>query len=292
MLKNLQSEDVEAILLSDSDLADFILENLRSSLSSIGFSKLFLDELLSSLGTLDVNVFGEKWKRELQEKYSTGFFQDLVPKYFSDYVVPMTPSASKIVDVGCGTGILDKLYAEDGRFGTVIGIDINRYPEWAIFQNEKIRFDVIKEDTFTSFLNIEKPDSIVLTWALHHMEYDEQERYLGYIYENLKSGARVVILEDSYSTLFSPENGADKYGKFMEWNIEQRKKIMSVYDWVANRVLAQREQEPIPCTYRTLEEWGDVLEKSGFMIVIQKFIGFPSNRDINTPQSLIVVEKK
>lgn len=291
MSKNLQTNDVKEILSSDKALDSFIAQNLRSSLSEIGFSSDFLNELISNLGTLDVKVFGEKWEEELRQKYSVGFFQNLVPKYFSDYVVPVTPSASKIVDVGCGTGILDKLYAEEDRFGKVIGIDINPYPEWEIFRNEKIRFDVVEEDKFTDFLYTEKPDSIVLTWALHHMGYDEQERYLGYICENLKKDAMVVILEDSYSEVFSPENGIDKYEKFMEWNVEQRKKIMSVYDWVANRVLAQREKEPIPCSYRTLEQWNNVLEKSGFKVIKQKFIGFPSNRDINTPQSLIVAQK-
>ena len=124
------------------------------------------------------------------------------------------------------------------------------------------------------------------------MEYDEQERYLGYIHENLKIGAKIVVLEDSYSTDLVPENGADKYKGFMEWNPNQRKNIMSVYDWVANRVLAQREKVPIPCAYRTLEEWSNILEKKGFKTVMQKFIGFPNDRDINSPQSLIVAEKK
>ena len=78
----------------------------------------------------------------------------------------------------------------------------------------------------------------------------------------------------------------------MEWNPNQRKNIMSVYDWVANRVLAQREKVPIPCAYRTLEEWSNILEKKGFKTVMQKFIGFPNDRDINSPQSLIVAEKK
>jgi SAM-dependent methyltransferase len=291
MSKNLQLNEVQEILSSDKKLAVFIIENLRSSLSSIGFSENFLDDLLSDLGNLNVKDFGEKWKEELKQKYSIGFFQNLVPKYFLEYVVPVTPSSDEIIDVGCGTGILAKLYAQDDRFKKVTGIDINSYPEWEIFRNEKIRFEIVKENNFAGFLKIEKPDSIVLTWTLHHMEYDEQERYLGYIYENLKIGAKIVVLEDSYSTNLAPENGANKYEKFMEWNPDQRKNIMSVFDWVANRVLAQREKVPIPCAYRTLEEWSTILEKKGFKTVVQKFIGFPNDRDINSPQSLIVAEK-
>lgn len=290
MMKNFQLHDTQEVL-ANSNLESFICSDLRSSLSSIGFSSEFLDDLINNLGNLNVQQLGETWKDELNQKYSLGFFQNLVPTYFSEYVVPVTPASNKIIDVGCGTGILAKLYSQDGRFNQVIGIDINSYPEWHTFQNEKIKFKVVKEDEFNNFLITEKPDTVVLTWTLHHMQYDEQERYISYIHQNLKQGARLIVLEDSYSTTLQPENGVNRYKEFMKWSEGERKNIMSVYDWVANRVLAQREKVPIPCAYRTLEEWSEFLEQKGFKILTQKFIGFPEHRDINTPQSLIVCEK-
>jgi SAM-dependent methyltransferase len=291
MSKNLQLDDVREILLSNEKLFSFVIENLKSSLASIGFSENFIRDLLNNLGNLNVKGFGERWRDELKQKYSIGFFQNLVPKYFSDYIVPVTPPSEKVVDIGCGTGILAKLYGQDDRFQKVLGIDINPYPEWDVVRNDKVRFKVVKEDQFSNFLSSEKPDSIVLTWTLHHMEYDEQERYIEYIHENLKVGGKIVVLEDSYSADLMPESGLERYKKFMGWNSEERRQIMSVYDWVANRVLAQREKIPIPCAYRTLEEWSSVLEEKGFKPVIQRFIGFPDDRDINTPQSLLVAQK-
>jgi SAM-dependent methyltransferase len=291
MIRNLQLEDVRGILVSNNKLLSFVLEDLKNSLSSIGFSEDFLNDLLNDLSHLDVKEFGEKRKDELRRIYSLGFFQDIVPNYFLDYVVPMTPSSKKIVDIGCGTGILAKLYGQDSRFKEVLGIDINAYPEWDTFSNEKIRFEIVRENSFPSFIKVQKPDAVVLTWTLHHMEYAEQERYIEYIHESLESGAKVIILEDSYSTNLAPENGLELQKKFMEWDDKERKQIMSVYDWVANRVLAQRERVPIPCAYRTLEGWKDLFEKKGFNMVAQKFIGFPDNRDINTPQSLLVVKR-
>jgi len=278
-------------ILQETELANFIVNNLRSSLSSIGFSQEFLDALLSDLRNISVENFGKKWREELGNKYIIGFFQKIVPKYFSDYIVPVTPTSRKIIDVGCGTGILAKLYAEDKRFERVVGIDINPYPEWKIFWNEKIKFEVVDEATFPNFLLEEKPDSVVLTWTLHHMEYDEQERYFEYIHDYLPSGAGIIILEDSYSKNLIPENGKEKYEEFMKWGPEQRREIMSVYDWVANRVLAQRSKAPMPCAYRSLEDWDILLEKKRFKMITQKFIGFPDNRDINTPQSLIVARR-
>jgi len=290
-VSNIQLKDIREILSGNEELADFIVNNLRSSLSSIGFSKACLNDLLSDLSNLDVKKFGEKWREELKQIYSLGFFQNLAPNYFAKYVVPVTPSSEKIIDVGCGTGILAKLYSQEKRFGQVVGIDINPYPEWKQFQSKTVRFAIITEEEFTDFLQREKPDSVVLTWTLHHMEYDEQGRYLGYINGNLPKNAKLVILDDSYSNNLKPENGLERYKEFMQWDDEDRKKIMAVYDWVANRVLAQREKVTIPAAYRSLEEWSALLEQSGFKPVLQKFIGFPDNRDINTPQSLIVAQK-
>ncbi len=292
MSENFQYIDIQKILKSNKNLATFIKESLSSSLSSIGYSKSFLDDLLNNLENLDVKKFGLKWQDELTKIFSIGFYQNLVPKYFNTYVVPATPSSKKIIDVGCGRGFLAKRYSQDNRFGQVIGIDINTYPEWKTLQNEKVRFEVVKEDYFTEFLKKEKPDSVVLTWVLHHMKYDEQQRYLEYVQENLKTKSKIIILEDSYSTSIAPENGLKFYNKFMQWNTGDRQKIMFICDWIANRILGQKEKMPVPGTFRTLEDWSKIFEKRKFKTLVKKFIGFPNYRDINTPQSLLVVQKK
>lgn len=66
---------------------------------------------------------------------------------------------------------------------------------------------------------------------------------------------------------------------------------MAIYDWVANRILAKREKVPMPFSYRDLEMWVSLTEKIGFTTITKRFIGFPDNRDINTPQSLLIIEK-
>lgn len=98
-----------------------------------------------------------------------------------------------------------------------------------------------------------------------------------------------MVLEDSYSTELPPENDIGVYDFFMKFNEDDRRKIMGVYDWVANKVLAQRDKVDIPLTYRTLEEWEKLFMDIGFKIIKKKFIGFPEKRDINTPQSLLIV---
>ncbi len=285
-----------ADFLSDASLRQFVFGNLRQSLGSIGFSEELVAALLKGLDSIsveefDVEKFGSDFKTELDQVYNIGFFQKYVPDYFLRSVVPITPSVSKILDVGCGTGILAHLYAQTGRFTEVVAIDINPYPEWESFKRDGIAFSVVEESDFNTFLNTAKPDALVLTWTLHHMEFEEQKRYVRYIYDALKPQAQVVILEDAYSTERSPENGEPRHDAFMSHSASARANIMSVYDWVANRVLAQRSKVPIPFGYRTLEEWIGLFEEVGFHTVEKKFIGFPDFRDINTPQALLVLQK-
>ena len=76
MPKNLQLDDVRQILLSNEELSNFVIENLKSSLASIGFSDNFLSDILNNLINLKVKEFGERWQDELKQRYSIGFFQD------------------------------------------------------------------------------------------------------------------------------------------------------------------------------------------------------------------------
>src|SRR3989344_3596690 len=278
-------------LLADKDVHVYVVSNLRVTLSSIGFSKTLVNDLTTNLKSLEIKEFGEKYSDELNDVYSIGFFQRLVPQYFLRNVVPEIPTSDEVLDLGCGTGILAKILVEENKFGHITGIDLHSYSEWELFKNPKITFKIVSEEDFFDFISKEKPDTATLTWVLHHMEHDEQERYVGYLYKVLASDARLVVLEDSYSTKLPPENDIGVYDSFMKFSGDDRRKIMGVYDWVANKVLAQRDKVDIPLTYRTLEEWEKLFTDSGFSVVKKKFIGFPEKRDINTPQSLLIVKK-
>ncbi|MCA9485820.1 MAG: hypothetical protein KC506_03170, partial [Nanoarchaeota archaeon] len=101
----------------------------------------------------------------------------------------------------------------------------------------------------------------------------------------------VVALEDSFSTELVPKEDIGVYDSFSKLSNEEKVSTMSIFDWVANRILERRDKIPIPFGYRTLEDWQALFEKIGFKVIKKIFIGFPENRDVNTPQSLIVVRK-
>ena len=111
------------------------------------------------------------------------------------------------------------------------------------------------------------------------------------IFNILKSGSRLVVLEDSYSEKLQPEQGEIIYSGFMALDKQGKIKVMSAFDWIANRVLAGRRNIPMPFGFRTLEEWTEVFKRTGFAILKERFIGFPKDRDVNNGQSLFVLAK-
>lgn len=278
-------------LLASNRVHSYVINNLRTSLTSIGFTHKFVDELTENLGSLEVDAFRAKHLDELEEKYRIGFFQKLVPGYFKEHILPELSSCSTVLDIGCGTGILAKILGEEAHFVSVVGIDLIESPEWECFRSSKVQFRIITESNLQSFLESFSPDAVLLTWVLHHMDLDEQIRYLRQIYGALSVGSVVVLLEDSYAESRAPEHGRDIAASFFAFSAEERHDIMSIYDWVANRVLTGQAMMKIPFTYRPIEQWAVICADIGYTIEVNRFIGFPNSRDINTPQSLLVIRK-
>lgn len=284
----MDENQIRSILSSNLTLTRFIKKNLKKSLKDIGFSQRLITDLVADLSKIDVQSFQQKHSEELKSVYAIGFFRKLVPDYFQKYVLPEIDTKGILLDIGCGQGVLAKRIAGKMKIKKIIGIDIIRYPEWKDFESNNIEFRVVKEKNFENFINSLKIDQIVLTWTLHHIEYDAQIRYLKMLCNSISKNKKIIILEDSFSETQKPLEGADKCKEFVKLSIDKRKKVMAIYDWVANRILAQRHKIPLPFTFRSLEEWSILLKRIGFTTVRRKFIGFPKKRDINTPQSLLV----
>lgn len=286
--------DLETIntYLSDNDLRKFIGLSLTQSLGDICLPVDVVKDLVDSLDIGDFGGFGERYAGALYKQYTMHFLHDLAGKMFANEVLPNIKPVKTILDLGCGTGTLVELLLVSKKFAQVCGIDIHEYPEWKDEKLSAASFAVVEEANMSTYLKELKPDAIVLTWTLHHMDYGEQTRYAKMIADSLQAGAQLVVLEDCYSEVLKPKYGQKLHDAFMSWPVEKRQQIMAIQDWLANRILAQRGSVPMPFGYRTLEGWKELFSAAGFSVAHASYLGFPQNRDINNPQGLLVLEKR
>ena|SRR3989344_6271830 len=287
----MEYKDLVQDVFSNEDRLKFIVSSLRESMTCLGFSEGLINEFLSDLRGLDIDNFINKHQKELTRVQLGHFFGELVPRYFSDHVVPEVPVGGKVLDLGCGMGTLVKIIKNRDLNNLIIGIDIKKAPEWESIVDEAVALKVVGESNFLSVLEKENPDIVTITWVLHHMDFEQQKRYITSLYKVLKEGAVLIVLEDSYSELLTPESGLERYNDFMKWGKEDRQKIQGALDWIANRIFSMRTTMPVPFAYRTLEDWVSLFKEVGFKVAKVRFLGFPNDRDINTPQSVLVLKK-
>jgi len=286
------SKELDSIreFMSNEKVRSFVLTNLKESMDFLGHSKEFIRDLEELFDSLDIKRFTKEHNSDLIKYNTMGWVQVLEPEFFEKYVIPNIPQTNKLLDIGCGTGILLHILKNSDSIKGLLGIDIDPYPEWENYRDERLILDVVKPGQFDDYLKKCGADGIVMTWALHHMEYAEQKKYLDQIYISFEK-ITLTILEDTYSDIKPLMEDIGSNEEFRKLTSDEKKMVLSVNDWLANRVLLQRWAEPIPFQYRSIEEWEEFFREIGFKIKRSDYIGFPKGRDVNNPQGLFVIEK-
>ncbi len=106
------------------------------------------------------------------------------------------PKEGRIIDIGCGTGLLANYLALTGPEREVIGFDISKrrieIAEKSVGKNLKnVKFYLGDVRDF----NYGKFDCIIMTDFLHHISYELQESLLKRIKNLLKNGSLTIIQE-------------------------------------------------------------------------------------------------
>jgi 2-polyprenyl-3-methyl-5-hydroxy-6-metoxy-1,4-benzoquinol methylase len=142
--------------LSDPSLRKFIFDNFRESLRGIGHSEAFIEDLIATLETLEnISVFRKQHLPEIENVYLANYFQDLLSLYFEENFIPFLPPAKKVLDLGCGTGLLSHKLAKN--YPQVVGIDIEANPLWNQYQNSQLSFEIVPENRLSGFLKSYQP---------------------------------------------------------------------------------------------------------------------------------------
>jgi 2-polyprenyl-3-methyl-5-hydroxy-6-metoxy-1,4-benzoquinol methylase len=279
-------------LLNNKRVVSYCEKRVFRSLSQVGFSQSFCESLISDLAHLNFNSFHQKFDVEIKEAFNKTFQQAAGAKYFTENVIPNIPSSRVIIDIGCGPGVLIKELAKCNKFGKIMGCDWNSCPEWKdiVKENEnRIEFHVVKDDMFSSFIKTYNPDTLILTYVMHHMELPTQHKYMKNLFDIMHPGATLIIVEDSYSTILPPDFKQDDLLEFMALSEEEKRDVLTIHDWVFN-IFLERRAMPIPSTYRTVEGWESFFSEIGFNIVSKRFIGW-SGIDLFSPEGLLVLKK-
>lgn len=154
----------------------------------------------------------------------------------------LIPKKAKIVDIGCGEGILDNFLALMSSDRKILGFEIDK--KRLAIADRNIPNTEFKYADATSLV-VPSTDVIIFFHVFHHFNsYEEQERVLRQCYKTLKKGGKLFIIEVEIKP--SPKYWIcwmfDYF--FVPWVFEQ--KIWS------------------PAFFRHSSDWKKLLQKIGF----------------------------
>jgi len=115
------------------------------------------------------------------------------------------PKEGKIIDVGCGYGLLANFLTLRSSKRDVTGIDLSVRRIGAAQETtdsrKNIRFKLIN----VLDLELREPDAVVMSDFLHHIDYQSQEEVLAHCYEKLSPGGFLICQEVNNSRSFYRE---------------------------------------------------------------------------------------
>lgn len=255
-----------------------------------------------------IDTFSQTWRVHLDRAYFVDY-EALRWPYVRDYVLnDIEPKMrlGRCLDVGCGRGWLTSQLVASGMADTAFGIDAADYAsEWkerlAQFGGVGLEFAPVPTSKLSEWVQgRRKFDTMLMLYVLHHSSEYWVARTLSILRDLLSENSRLIILEDSCSTSLAAKHDRDQIAELWSsiaagstpYALTDAFHIQVVLDFVAVRLLASFDDVDMPCTYKTVEEWGHLFGQLGFRVEKIAYLGFPEMRDIDVPQSYFVLRAK
>ena len=158
-------------------------------------------------------------------------------------------------------------------------------------ENEKIEFLWQPRPERTPLDN-ETVDSIILSTMLHHIDPFVRLKLVTHLKEVLRNGGRLILIEDTY-----PEHPSEKDmhnaldERFLAFSNGDKKEILSFFDWWGNRLMKNSRDIPLPCTFKSMEEWENYFDEIGLKLVQKQYLGIPDmHTHIMAPKGILIFE--
>ena len=119
-----------------------------------------------------------------------------IPLFDVDLLACFLPETGSIIDLGCGYGVLANLLATTNPNWRVTGIDLNR-------KRIEVAQSTVKGRTNIAFqvgdarTGLPQADAIIMTDFLHHLKVPDQNTLLEVVYQKLRLGSSLILLEAS-----------------------------------------------------------------------------------------------
>ena len=135
-------------------------------------------------------------------------------------------------------------------------------------------------------------DTVILSMVLHHIKNLDQKRLVKNIIFSLNKKGIIILIEDTYSEFEEIKGYNSNINDFLKFSSEEKKKILSFYDWFGNRLMRNRDNIFLAFNYKTMEEWKKLFERYGMIQISSEFIKENhSNPDLFPPKAIMVFKK-
>jgi len=194
-----------------------------------------------------------------------------------------------LVDFGSNDSALGNLLLNSkyqSKIEQIISVDVeNRNPDLFI---DKLHFLLI-DNSYRVNLPNESVDFIFFRYSLHHMTFDIQLMVLNESYIILKPHGKLIIVEDTFSlkneAIFN-NNFSQLFSRFSDGSC---KMILSMLD--ASSCFIHEETMPFAFSFRSIEEWDDIMTKIGYSKMNNKYWGVTFSSLFVAPMGIMQYER-
>jgi ubiquinone/menaquinone biosynthesis C-methylase UbiE len=197
--------------------------------------------------------------------------------------------SGNVADIGAGNNALGKLILESNSMvKKFVGVDVIQ--DGVVEGGERLTF--VREQGGNDLpLDSNEFDSVILRFSLHHMTPEQQTRRLQEAYRILKIGGCAIIIEDTYSNELRAFSGNHLNERFMQLGSEKSKLcVLGFLD--ASSCFTTLEKMPFAFSFRSMEEWGILLENLGFRMDSATNWGIPFFSLFQAPMGVLIYRKK